>query len=293
MACSNTLAIGRPSQSNMASMPCSSSCSDLGHADPTYKSQLSPRRNREKVREQIRDYILHMLGAPSVKIELDEQNIDFCIDQALKVFEDYAGKEYFSYYTFRTTPGKSVYELPPDVGAVRNVFYKESGNVNSQASDLGGAIPLEYFNGSYSSMQGGMIDPVHPVWGRMGEWVLYKQYEQMYSRVSSNLGGWEFIGGLRHIKIYPIPYRSQMVIVHYIQKQKDWNDVTQAMQEGALTYAKEILGRVRGKYRNIPGPGGGLQNDGPELLQEAKDERQKWFEDLIYKFGDALGPTMD
>lgn len=297
MGCSNTLAIGRPSQSNMAAMPCSSSCSssDLGHADPTYKSQLGPRRNREKVREQIRDYILHMLGAPSVKIELDEQNLDFCIDQALKVFEDYAGREYFSYYTFRTTPGKSVYEMPPDVGAVRNVFYKEMGSFGFQANDLGGAIPIEYFypGGAYASIQGGMIDPIQPIWGRMGEWVLYKQYEQMYSRISSNLGGWEFVGGLRHVKLYPIPYHSQLVIVHYIQKNKDWNDVTQAMQEGALTYAKEILGRVRGKYRNPPGPGGGMSLDGEALLQEAKEERTKWFEDLIYKFGEPLGPTMD
>jgi len=296
MACgNNTLAINRPSQSNMASMPCSSSCNELGPLDPLNKNKLGPRRQREKVREQVKEYVLQMLGAPVVKLEFDEQNLDFCVDQAMKVFEDYAGREYFSYYVFTSVPGKSIYEMPPDVGMVRNVFYKETGTFAFQSSDLGGAIPIEYFypGGAYASIQGGLIDPIQPIWGRMGEWVLYKQYEQMYSRTSSNIGGWEFLGGFNTIKLYPVPYASQKIIVHYMQKQKDWADVTQAMQEGALTYAKEILGRIRSKYQNVPGVGGGVTMDGQQLLQEAREDRQKWFEDLIYKFGDLPYITLD
>lgn len=236
-----------------------------------------------------------MLGAPALKLELDEQNIDFCVDEALKWIEDYCPREYFSYYVFRTTPGKSVYEMPPDVGHVRNVYYNKAANFAFQASDLGGAIPVEYFypGGAYSSIQGGLIDPVQPIWGRMGEWVLYKQYEQMYSRVSSNVGGWEWVGGEKNIKLYPIPYRVSNVVVHYLQKNKDWPEVTTAMQEGALTYAKEILGRIRSKFSSPPGPGGGMQMDGQALLAEAREDRIKWKEDLLFRFGDVLGPSMD
>lgn len=296
MSCNNnTLAIGRPSADQMSSMPCASTCSELGHADPLNKKELGPRRNRHKVREQIREYIIQLLGAPTLKLELDEQNIDFCIDQALMIFEEYAGREYFSYYVFRTTPGKSVYKLPAEVGFVRNVFYKEQGNFAFQASDLDGAIPIEYFypGGSYASIQGGLIDPIQPIWGRMGEWVLYKQYEQMYSRVSSNIGGWEWVDGYGTIKLYPVPYRSQSVIVHYLQKLKDWPEVKQAMQEGAMSYAKEILGRIRSKYQNVPGVDGGVVTDGQALLAEAKEEREKWKEDLIYRFGDIPYISMD
>lgn len=296
MSCgNNTLAVNRPSMSNMASMQCNSTCGDLGHVDPLNKNKLGPRRQREKVREQIKDYILHMLGAPVIKLELDAQNLDFCVDQAMKIFEDYAGREYFQYYVFDAVPGKSVYEMPPEVGMIRNVFYKEVGNYAFQASDMGGAIPIEYFypGGSYNSIQGGLIDPIHPIWGRMGEWVLYKQYEQMYSRTSSALGGWEFLGGLNSIKLYPVPYRVQKVMVHYLQKNKDWAEVTQAMQEGALTYAKEILGRIRSKYQNVPGAGGSVSMDGSTLIQEAREDRQKWFEDLIYKFGDLPYISLD
>lgn len=291
----NTLVIGRPSKESMTSTACETSCDNLSHVDPLDKNLLGPRKKREQVREQIRDYIYNMLGAPALRLELDEQNIDFCIDQSLKIVENYAPREFFQYYTFRTVPGQSVYEMPPEIGYVRNVFYREEGTFAFQSSDLGGAIPIEYFypGGAYSSIQGGLIDPIQPIWGRMGEWVLYKQYEQMYSRVSSSLGGWEWVGGYDTIKLYPVPFSPQMVIVHYLQKAKDWTEVTEAMQEGALSYAKEILGRIRSHYKNPPGPGGGIQMDGPELLAEAKEERKQWMEDLIYKFGDLPYVSLD
>lgn len=295
MSCSgsNTLAINRPSMSNMASMQCNSTCTELGHADPLNKSSLGPRRKREKVREQIKDYCLHMLGAPVVKLELDAQNLDFAVDQAMKVFEDYAGREHFQYYVFDTVPGKSIYHMPDEVGIVRNVFYREVSNYAFQASDLGGVIPIEYYTGSQGSIFGGMIDPVQPVYGKMGEWVQYRQYQQMYSRTSSALGGWEFIGDTHTIKLYPVPYRVQKVMVHYLQKNKDWGEVTQAIQEGALTYAKEVLSRIRGKYQSVPGSQGAVAMDAQALMQEAREDRQKWFEDLIYKFGDLPYISLD
>jgi hypothetical protein len=49
---------------------------------------------------------------------------------------------------------------------------------------------------------------------------------------------------------------------------------------------KEILGRIRSKYQNVPGAQGAVSMDGQALLQEAREDRQKWFQDLIYKFGD-------
>ena len=77
-----------------------------------------------------------MLGAPVIKVELDEQNLDAAVDLALQVFEDYAPREYFNYYVFNTTPGKSVYTMPPDIGLIRNVFYKKQPSLTFNASDL-------------------------------------------------------------------------------------------------------------------------------------------------------------
>lgn len=281
----NTLILGRsPSDQCRAASGCGTG---IG-CDP----KLGPRHNRGKIIEEIKDIVLSLLGAPIVELEITDQQLNIAIDWTLKVMEYYAPQEYFRYYTFRTTPGKSVYEMPQDVGYVRMVYYRQTPEFAFSASDLDGAIPIEYLypGGAYASIQGGLIDPIQPIWGRMGDWYLYKMYERMYARVSSGIGGWEFVGGYRNIKIYPIPYRAFPVIVHYIQKCNDWDTLTPAMIDGALAYLKIMIGRARSKFANPPGPGGGLQLDGLQLLQEGNEELKQWKEDLIYKYGDAQLP---
>lgn len=294
MTYSNTLYLQKPS-SVAACNNKNAAGANLGVSDPLDVAKLGSRTNRSKVKSQLRDYVLLMLGAPVVTIELDEQQLDAAVDVALQIFEEWAPREYFRYYVFNTIPGQSIYEMPPDIGYIRNVFYKETGTFAFQSSDLGGAIPVEYFypGGAYASIQGGLIDPVQPIWGRAGEWQLYKGYEQMYSRMASNIGGWEWYGGYQHIKIYPIPYRAHRVVVHYLQKNNDWARVNSAMQEGALCFAKIMLGRIRSKIKNPPGPNGGVQLDGDTLLQEGLAEKKEWEERLITRWGDLLPLTLD
>jgi hypothetical protein len=286
----NTLYIPRPTKDKYNQLSCGSGCNNLGPTDPLIT--IGPRKNREKVREQIKDYVLTMLGAPVLPLELDDQQLDNCIDFALQIFEDYAPSEYFQYYSFVTSPGQSVYELPPDVGFIRQISYKETANYAFSASDLGGVIPLEYMGaGAYGSIAGG-INPQQPVWGKMSDWVLYKQYEDMYNRISGQQGGWEFLGGYRHVKIYPVPYRTYPVIVRYLQRKPDFQLVTQAMQEGALAFAKIILGRIRSRISNPPGPGGGVQLDGATILAEGIQDKKDWEANLLVRYGDLLPMKM-
>ncbi len=266
---------------------CAPGCGPSG-AGGCNAPNLTPRKNRGAVIEELKDYVQLMLGAPVIGIEMDSQQLDLCVNQALKWVEYFAPREFFTYYTFITTPGQSVYEMPPDVGYVRHVAYRETAEFAFQSADLQGAIPIEYFypGGAYASIQGGLIDPIQPIWGRAGEWTLYKQYERMYTRLSSSLGGWEWVNDYRHIKLYPIPFRAYRVVVHYMQKCKDWNETTLSMQELALAHAKMILGRILRKYKNPPGPGGGVQLDGAELYQEGKEEFEQCKKNLLDMWGD-------
>ena len=65
------------------------------------------------------------------------------------------------------------------------------------------------------------------------------------------------------------------------------------MQEGALAHAMIILGHIRGKYTNIPGPQGGQQLDGEYMKTKGWELKEKWQQELIYKFGDIDPITMD
>lgn len=302
MACGDqTLVINRPSQSQYNSScgtttkSTAATCnSDACRYVAPHDRTIGPRKHREKVREDIKDYVLLMLGAPVVKVELDQQQLDLAVNQALKIFEDFAGREFFDYYTFRTIPGKSVYKMPDDIGVIRNVFYREQGaNFAFNSQDMGGVLPLEYFYPGSAGGSVGMINPIQPMWGNMGEWVLFKQYENMYARTSSQLGGWEWVSDMGYIKLYPTPCGCNTAMVHYLQKCKDWKEVNQAMQEGALAHAMIMLGHIRGKYASPPGPGGGMQLDGEYMKQKGWELKEKWQEELIYKFGDIPVISMD
>ena len=122
----------------------------------------------------------------------------------------------------------------------------------------------------------------------MGEWALYKQYEQMYTKVSSGIGGWELINNTNTIKLYPIPCRPTHVIVHYLQKCKDWEKNFQSIREGALASAMMMVGEIRSKFQNIPGPQGGTVLNGQDILQRGRDAWDKWEERLITRYGDLL-----
>ena len=264
------------------------SCGDVGPADCLNGNLLSRRHTRGQVIDQLKDFVLLSLGAPTIDVELDEQQLDLVVKNTLKILEEYAPREFYNYYTFTTEAGKSIYEMPPDVGYIRNVFYRKSSQYGFSAQDIGGSIPIEYFypGGSQSGVSGAMIDPTQPIWERAGEWQLYKSYERLYSKMSSTIGGWEFIGGYKHVKLYPIPSIPQQVHVHYMQKCFDWQDVTLAMQEGALAQAKKILGLIRRRYGNLPGPGGGAGSDGDAMYNEGREEYEQWKKDIIDKWSD-------
>jgi hypothetical protein len=54
-----------------------------------------------------------------------------------------------------------------------------------------------------------------------------------------------------------------------------------------------MLGHIRGKYQQLPGPGGGMQLDGEYMKTKGWELKEKWQEELITKFGDIPPITMD
>lgn len=291
----NTLFVPRPTTSNNQNcnvgpngMTNQNNCTNVPIlSDVSKAGKIGPRPNREKIRKNLIDYVLLRLGAPTVKIELDQQTLDLLVDETLDIYQEYAPREFYSYYVFQTLPGKSVYKMPPDIGLIRNVFYKQTPNFTFQSSDLGGSIPLEYFGGAYvnSSLQGGLIDPTQPLWGQSGSWVLYKEYEMMYSKISSAIGGWEWVNDLSEIKLYPTPCGGacNSVIVQYLQADKDWTKASFPMREGILALATITLGTIRKKFSSFPNA---MNLDGESLYTKGWELYDKWLENLLSRHGD-------
>lgn len=252
---------------------------------------ISQRKNRGKVIEEIKDSVMLLLGAPTLDLELDQQQLDFCVNQTLRIMELYAPKSLARYYTFFTTPGKTIYEMPPDVGYVRNVYFRQTDDFNFQSTDLQGAIPLEYFAAGFYGTDGGFMNPAQPVFGKMGDWVNFKAASRNYSKLSSGIGGWEFVGGYRHIKLYPASSISKPVVVHYTQKCHDWDDVHYLAIEGTYALAMMALGMIRKKYNVSLGPSGGVTLDGAEMYQTGAAAYEKFKMDIMDRWVDPYGPV--
>lgn len=55
--------------------------------------------------------------------------------------------------------------------------------------------------------------------------------------------------------------------------------------EWALAEAKEMLGTIRSKYKDYPAAGGTISTDGPELLEQAKDAKERLNEEIAESQG--------
>lgn len=61
---------------------------------------------------------------------------------------------------------------------------------------------------------------------------------------------------------------------------KDCHHIAILTREGALIFAKEILGRIRAKYETVPGTKGECKLDGKVLLAEATKALPLWKKEI-------------
>jgi hypothetical protein len=96
----------------------------------------------------------------------------------------------------------------------------------------------------------------------------------------------------QYLQLYPVPATTdQSVIVQY--RSLDSNTIQPAyrnfIQRYALALAKNILGQIRGKYKTLPGPGGGSQLNGDALIQQSDKELEMLEKQLLSEFEEPPG----
>lgn len=224
--------------------------------------------------QSIHDYVLAQLGHPIVSVELTPFQIKTCIDEATSRLDYHAPQWANQFAVFEASAGINIYELPQFM--VNNLGYvgykKDILGLNYTPGSLAFDMTLAFFN-TNRFFQGGGI----------GDFFLTQQYLEIMRRVLSNEGAWSVVNG-KFLQLYPAPTETPTpVIIEY--RALDSNTLNHAyrnwIQRYALACAKSILGRVRGKYRSLPGPGGGAQLDGGILTQEGAQEKKELMEELM------------
>lgn len=210
--------------------------------------------------EDVRRYVKLRLGAGVVRVELKDEHIDQAALEALRVYSRYMPLRRF----IQVELIESITEYPLDKDVIG--IYKMDF-VHRQVSL---AVVEDIFHRRY-------YEPIHD----MDIYVNYLQYIDTLKRVLSIEPEWHFERALKEgakpVLYIHAPHQANTMLalaiaivkrpVHLVPfLHEDW------IQRYALAFSKEILGRVRGKWSNIPAPGGSQGLDGATLLGEAKEE---------------------
>lgn len=227
-----------------------------------------------KFDETIKDYVMAQLGHPVVRVELTPFQIKTCIDEAVTKLDYHAPNWALQYAVFDASAGISVYELPAFVANNLSYVVYQKDLLAFQFSK--GSLEFDFFLGFWQNNR--FFQNMN-----VGDYLLVQQYMEMIRKVLSRDGGFDIING-RYLQLHPEPPTTPTpVILEY--RALDSNTILPAfrnwIQRYALACAKSVLGRIRGKYQAIPGPGKGASLDGSALLQEATQEKEKLMQELL------------
>jgi len=117
---------------------------------------------------------------------------------------------------------------------------------------------------------GTQIATLYPVPGDKdngkGVWYFYWDNDDLNKYADGTPG--ELVSSPGDIRIDEIPYSAMNSWAQF------W------IKNYTLAVAKEILGRIRGKFNSLPIPDADVQMDAQDLLQEGKEEQQSLIQDL-------------
>ncbi len=233
----------------------------------------------------IKRYIQSMLGAPLVRVELSELQLKIAVDEAISRFAYHAPNWDKQMYVFNTSAGIGTYELPSMViDNISYVVYKKSLlSIQNQAGTLEFDFFIRYFqdNFLFNDFQ-------------VGDFLLMQMHLEMVRKVLGQEGTWDIIDN-KYLQLYPTPVFDNLpVVVEYraLNSNTIHNAYRNWIQKYALAISKGILGQIRGKYKTLPGPGGGAQLNGEELLAQSKEEKELLEKQLIEEFEEPAAFSM-
>ena len=223
--------------------------------------------------ETLNSYVRGMLGEPVVRVELTPFHVKLCIDEALTKLDNHTPFWAKQYAVFDASRDFNLYEIPQWIARnLQYVVYKKSLlSIQSQAGTLEFDFFLKFFSDNYLFQDFSISD-----------YYILQMNMEMVRKILGQDGSWEVING-KYLQLIPPPSTDdEKVILEY--RAIDTDTIAPAWrnwaQKYALACAKVLLGNIRGKYKVLPGPAGGAQLNGAELVAEGKEEKEKLDDEL-------------
>lgn len=231
----------------------------------------------------LRLWIQRQLGDPIVEVELESEHIDQAIENAMEWWASIRG--WCREAVFDIIEGQREYDLSgfsPAVRTILNVWFPDTGAWTNWSAYPGF---LDYEGVPFKQV----VSPDSH--GRFSTIVQEMTYLETASRILSGGMEWDWDAENKKLVVSPGPPRSGKGVVFY-EAVMSVSDLAKLLprdklilKRWALADAKEILGRIRGKYDSMPAAQGSVSLDGRDLISEARDEKQQLEEQLVLAEG--------
>lgn len=231
--------------------------------------------------EQVKSFVLGRLGYPTIRVELTDYQIKTCIDEAVTKLSNHAPFCTTQIMTFVTTPNYNTYELPQYVldNLVYVVYKKDLIGIPGMGQTLEQDYFLKYFQQNF------LFNDFS-----IGEFNLLQMSLETMRKILGQDGSFDVLNN-QYLQLYPVPaYRDTVIVVYRALDSGTLHpSYKNFIQRYALAVAKGVLGQIRGKYKTLPGPGGGSQLNGDMLLQQSEKELQALDKQLLDEFEEPPG----
>jgi hypothetical protein len=178
-----------------------------GHID---RDKLNKNKLRNQVEfnsfeEDIKDFVLAMLGHPVVRVELAPIQLKMAVDQAVTKLYYHCPVFSLQMASFQTTRGRNIYKIPMSVlDNLEYVTYKKSLlSIQSQSGTLEFDFFIKYFQDNFLFQNFGVSD-----------FFMLQQHLEQVRKVLGQEGSFDVINN-QYLQLYPVPSVNQDVILIY------------------------------------------------------------------------------
>ena len=224
-----------------------------------------------KTNDELIDYILRQLGAPSLEVELTEEQIKDCIDFSIKDFSSFAYDGEISEVVILTLDGRGEYQLPSFVTSLIDVKSIQ-GFQNYGQNYIPDRWSEEFFRAFESNSTG--IDAVISI---SNTFTMYEKYMMKQINFEFN----EYKGTFKCLEEF-----SGNVLIHYtmeyVPDKVDRIFDQQWVKRMAVAQARMLQSTVVGKYEQALVGGATINHGDMRALAESEIEALK--EELFNKY---------
>ena len=245
-----------------------------------------------KAKEQLKDWMLTMLGAPLLTIELADPQLEVCIQNALEKYTKYAyfPEKYLTYNLKFYEPGKGadLGHAPDGKGGFVDFKVLSVKDIAIGRDRVLGLTNSDIFFGPQAWFMGNGGYPFFGSRGNFaGSFTTYHNLHEFFeltNRMTGSNPDWQYDKATKIFKMFPEPKgaggnRDQWILLT-CQCEPPLEELygNEYVKRLALAQAKMLLGTVRSKFKGMTLLGGGTVDY--EIGDRGREEWDKLIEEI-------------